>query len=71
MINGEGWVTRRQCLSIHVGYACAHAGACCTAPWPIPVEQPLVEAVRRGKVPVNGTPFETVTGADGGRLSMW
>jgi hypothetical protein len=70
MINGEGWVTRRHCLSIHAGYACGHAGACCTAQWPIPVERPLVDAVRRGKVPANGTPFETVTGADGGRLSI-
>ncbi len=70
MINGEGWVTRRHCLSIHAGYACAHAGACCTAHWPIPVEQPLVDAVRREEVPANGTPFETVTGADGGRLSI-
>ena len=70
MINGEGWVTRRHCLSIHAGYACAHAGACCTAHWPIPVERPLVDAVRRGEVPANGTPFETVTGADGGRLSI-
>ncbi len=70
MINGEGWVTRRRCLTIHAGYACAHAGACCTAQWPIPSEQPLVDAVRRGMVPVTGTPFETVAAADGSRLSI-
>jgi hypothetical protein len=66
----EATGTRRRCLSIHAGYACAHAGACCTAQWPIPVEQPLIDAVRRGKVPVNGIPFETVSGAGGGRLSI-
>jgi hypothetical protein len=63
-------VTRRQCLSIHAGYACAHAGACCTAQWPIPAEHPLVDAVRAGRVPVHGNPFETVSGADGRRLSI-
>jgi hypothetical protein len=63
-------VTRRHCLSIHAGYACAHAGACCTAQWPIPAGQPLVDAVRAGMVPVSGTPFETVSGADGRRLSI-
>ena len=63
-------VTRRHCLSMHAGYACAHAGACCTAQWPIPVEQPLIDAVRAGKVPVNGTPFETVSATDGRRLSI-
>ena len=39
--------------------------------WPIPVEQPLVDAVRRGTgAGRRGRPFETVTGADGGRLSI-
>ncbi len=70
MIDGEGWVMRRRCLSIHAGYACAHAGACCTAQWPIPVEQPLIDAVRRRMVPVTGTPFDTVSAADGSRLSI-
>ena len=70
MINGEGWATRGRCLSIHAGYACAHAGACCTAQWPIPSEQPLIDAVRRSMVPVTGTPFETVSAADGSRLSI-
>ena len=63
-------MTRGRCLSIHAGYACAHAGACCTAQWPIPAEQPLIEAVRARRVPVNGTPFETVSAADGRRLSI-
>ncbi len=27
-----------RCLSIHAGYRCRDAGACCTAGWPIPVE---------------------------------
>ena len=63
-------VTRSHCLSIHAGYACAHAGACCTVRWPIPAEQPLIDAVHAGRVPVNGTPFETVSAADGRRLSI-
>ena len=68
---GASGATRRRCLSIHAGYACAHAGACCTAQWPIPVEQPLVDALRRRKIPVTGTPFETVSAAaDGSRLPI-
>jgi Fe-S-cluster containining protein len=70
MINGEGWVTRRACLNMHAGYACAHSGACCTAHWPIPVEAPLIEAVRRQQVPVAGTAFETVSAPDGTRISI-
>ena len=27
------------CLSFHAGYRCRHSGACCTAGWPIPIEQ--------------------------------
>jgi Fe-S-cluster containining protein len=37
---------RVRCLSVHAGYACAHAGACCTAGWTIPVEEPLVQPLR-------------------------
>ena len=29
-------------LNFHVGYACRHSGACCTAGWPIPVERDRV-----------------------------
>jgi Fe-S-cluster containining protein len=35
-----------RCLSVHAGYACAHAGACCTAGWTIPVEARLVQPLR-------------------------
>ena len=63
-------VTRHHCLSIHAGYACAHVGACCTAQWPIPAEQRLIDAVRAGRVPVSGAPFETASAADGSRLSI-
>jgi Fe-S-cluster containining protein len=45
-------------------------GACCTALWPIPAEQPLIDAVRAGRVPVSGAPFETASAADGSRLSI-
>ena len=37
---------RVRCLSVHAGYACGHAGACCTAGWTIPVEEPLVQPLR-------------------------
>jgi Fe-S-cluster containining protein len=36
-----------RCLSIHAGYRCRHAGACCTAGWEIPAEAPVVDAVSR------------------------
>ena len=26
-------------LNMHVGYACRHSGACCSARWPIPIER--------------------------------
>jgi Fe-S-cluster containining protein len=38
---GNGGVTparRVRALSIHAGYRCRHAGACCTSGWAIPVE---------------------------------
>jgi Fe-S-cluster containining protein len=34
-------------LSMHAGYRCQHAGACCTSRWPIPLERSRVEIVRR------------------------
>jgi Fe-S-cluster containining protein len=36
---------RAYCLSIHVVYRCAHAGACCTAAWPIPIERVAARAL--------------------------
>lgn len=33
-------------LNFHVGYACRHRGACCTAGWPIPVEHDRAIAIR-------------------------
>ena len=35
-----------RCLSIHRDYACRHAGACCTAGWPIPIEADRLARVR-------------------------
>jgi Fe-S-cluster containining protein len=32
-------------LPWHLGYACRHSGACCTARWPIPIERDRVAAV--------------------------
>lgn len=34
------------CLSVHAAYACRHSGACCTAPWRIPIEPATLRAVR-------------------------
>jgi Fe-S-cluster containining protein len=34
-------------LSTHLGYACRHSGACCTARWPIPIERDRVAGVQR------------------------
>jgi hypothetical protein len=36
-----------QALTIHHGYACRHAGACCTAGWTIPIEVDTWAAVAR------------------------
>jgi hypothetical protein len=38
-------LARMFCLSIHAGYRCQHAGACCTAGWHIPAESPVVAAL--------------------------
>ena len=37
---------RVRALSIHVGYRCRHAGACCTSGWAIPVEPETEERLR-------------------------
>jgi Fe-S-cluster containining protein len=60
----------RYCLNIHADYACAHSGACCTAGWPIPVEAPLIEAVRRGQVPVTRQAFDAARAPDGSLVSV-
>jgi hypothetical protein len=39
-------VTDVRSLSIHSGYRCRHAGACCTSNWPIPVEAEGLEALQ-------------------------
>lgn len=56
------------CLSIHASYRCAHAGACCTAGWPIPAEPPLVATLERGGLGQAWTPvraFDEHPGPDG------
>ena len=35
------------CLTVHAGYACRHTGACCSAPWRIPLERETVPLLRR------------------------
>ena len=37
---------RVLCLDIHAPYRCRHSGACCTAGWAIPVEEPAFETLR-------------------------
>ena len=34
-------------LSLHVRYACRHAGACCSSGWPVPLERERDQAVAR------------------------
>jgi Fe-S-cluster containining protein len=34
------------CLRLHAGYLCQHAGACCTAGWAIPIEEPALTQVQ-------------------------
>jgi Fe-S-cluster containining protein len=47
---------RTSCLSIHAAYACEHSGACCRAPWPIPLEEAQVWRLRaQGLVPETGS----------------
>ena len=70
---------RAYCLSFHAPYACEHTGACCTAPWPLPIEHDAVERLRtRGLIripqrayvrplhpPVNGVSLALATATDG------
>ncbi|HEV3485134.1 MAG TPA: YkgJ family cysteine cluster protein [Vicinamibacterales bacterium] len=35
------------CLTVHAGYACRHTGACCSAPWRIPLERETVPLLLR------------------------
>jgi hypothetical protein len=45
-------------LNLHSGFACRHSGACCTAGWPIPVEEGAAAAIRAA-VPGAGTALAT------------
>jgi Fe-S-cluster containining protein len=49
------------CLDVHAGYACRHAGACCTAGWAIPVEHETLQQLRVhfGETSRNGRHFVT------------
>lgn len=48
-----------RCLSVHAGYRCRQAGACCTAGWHIPAEPQVVAAIaRRFRSVPNETLFE-------------
>jgi len=48
MLKMEQPVARRRafCLNLHAGYLCRHAGACCTAGWHIPVDEPAYQRLR-------------------------
>jgi hypothetical protein len=35
-----------RCLSLHAPYVCAHAGECCRAGWPVPIEGHLIAPLR-------------------------
>ena len=45
-------------LNLHAGFACRHSGACCTAGWPIPVEEGVAAAIRAA-VPEAGSSLTT------------
>jgi hypothetical protein len=45
-------------LNLHAGFACRHSGACCTAGWPIPVEEGVAAAIRAA-VPGAGSALTT------------
>jgi hypothetical protein len=36
---------KAYCLNLHADYLCRHAGACCTAGWAIPIEEPAYTRV--------------------------
>ena len=44
-MGGVDGAARTYWLSMHVPYACRHAGACCAAGWPIPIERVRADAV--------------------------
>lgn len=50
-------------LNFHLPYVCRDSGMCCTAGWPIPVEQarrPLIEeAIQRNVIPLRAQPWLT------------
>jgi Fe-S-cluster containining protein len=48
-----------ECLSVHADYGCRHRGACCTAGWAIPVEEPTFQklAIHFGRGSVEGPLF--------------
>jgi len=52
-------------LSLHAAYRCRHAGACCTAGWPIPVEADRLAAMRAA---VATSALSSPRGADAGSL---
>jgi hypothetical protein len=41
-------------LNVHAGFECRHSGACCTAGWPIPVEQESASAILASGLPASG-----------------
>jgi Fe-S-cluster containining protein len=63
---------RVRALSIHAGYRCRHAGACCSSGWDIPVEPGVEERLRASlrsgalRVP-DGRPAPTPPGSEPGR----
>jgi Fe-S-cluster containining protein len=46
-------------LSTHVRYRCKHAGACCTARWPVPIERDRAALVRQAIDAGGVTPLAT------------
>lgn len=60
---------RSYCLSIHAGYRCQHAGACCTAGWSIPIETAAASVLRTRGVLGEQT-LEREEDASGSRVEL-
>jgi len=57
---------RASCLSVHARYKCAHSGACCTAGWPIQVDDRIVAGLRARRM----IDAHTIASADDGGATI-
>jgi hypothetical protein len=72
---------RSACLNFHAPYRCAHAGACCTAGWPIAMDRDSLTALRTahttralpwvGRLPDAAGESLTLSTTDGGACVLY